>query len=199
MNALIFDTETTGLPKNQNLKFTPGNIDNWPRVIQLAWELVYTDSGEVIRSRSHLIKPDGWEVPKEKFWIENNHSTERCEQFGISIIDALDEFIEDHSKAAVMVAHNIAFDYPTLGSEMLRYGKKCFHKIPKHCTKLDATGVLKIPGKNGLGFKSPKLVELYRYLFNQDFDGAHDALADVKACRLSYIELLKRGVRFTNV
>lgn len=171
MYALIFDTETTGLPKNQNLKFTPANIDNWARVIQLAWELVDTDSGEVINSKCYLIKPNGWEVPKEKFWIENNHSTERCQQEGVDIVEALDAFILDHSKAAVMVAHNMSFDYPTLGGELIRSAKVCKHKIPKHCTKEATTGLLKLPGRNGVGFKPPKLIELYRWLFNKDFEG----------------------------
>ena len=34
---LIFDTETTGLPKNYNAPIT--DTDNWPRLVQLAWQL----------------------------------------------------------------------------------------------------------------------------------------------------------------
>jgi len=34
---LIFDTETTGLPKNFNAPIT--DVDNWPRCVQIAWQL----------------------------------------------------------------------------------------------------------------------------------------------------------------
>ena len=34
---LIFDTETTGLPKNYNAPLT--DFDNWPRMVQLAWQV----------------------------------------------------------------------------------------------------------------------------------------------------------------
>jgi DNA polymerase-3 subunit alpha len=34
---LIYDTETTGLPKNYNAPLT--DSDNWPRLVQLAWQL----------------------------------------------------------------------------------------------------------------------------------------------------------------
>ena len=34
---LIFDTETTGLPKRFDAPIT--DTDNWPRCIQIAWQL----------------------------------------------------------------------------------------------------------------------------------------------------------------
>ena len=46
---LIFDTETTGLPKKWNAPVT--DSDNWPRCIQLAWQL-HDDSGKLSSSNS---------------------------------------------------------------------------------------------------------------------------------------------------
>ena len=34
---LIFDTETTGLPRNWNAPLS--DAENWPRCIQIAWQL----------------------------------------------------------------------------------------------------------------------------------------------------------------
>lgn len=34
---LFFDTETTGLPKEYRARTE--DVDNWPRVVQLAWAL----------------------------------------------------------------------------------------------------------------------------------------------------------------
>jgi len=43
---LIFDTETTGLPRNFKAPIT--DTDNWPRVVQLAWQL-HDESGKLIK------------------------------------------------------------------------------------------------------------------------------------------------------
>ena len=42
---LFFDTETTGLPKNWKAPIT--DLENWPRLVQLAW-LVYDNIGNKI-------------------------------------------------------------------------------------------------------------------------------------------------------
>ena len=59
---LIFDTETTGLPKKWNAPVT--DSDNWPRCIQLAWQL-HDESGKLTSSNSFLIKPDNFDIPFE--------------------------------------------------------------------------------------------------------------------------------------
>ncbi len=53
---LIFDTETTGLPKSWNAPIT--NTDNWPRCVQIAWQL-HDEMGNVLEHNDFLIKPDG--------------------------------------------------------------------------------------------------------------------------------------------
>ena len=50
---LIFDTETTGLPKNKKLPIS--DTDNWPRCVQLAWQLHSSDS-TLLESESFIIK-----------------------------------------------------------------------------------------------------------------------------------------------
>ena len=51
---LIFDTETTGLPKNWKAPITDTN--NWPRCVQIAWQL-HDELGELIEAQNYLIKP----------------------------------------------------------------------------------------------------------------------------------------------
>ena len=53
---LIFDTETTGFPKNFNINFE--DINNWDtaRCVQLAWQL-HDVHGNLINSSSKIIKP----------------------------------------------------------------------------------------------------------------------------------------------
>ena len=59
---LIFDTETTGLPKNWKAPIT--DTDNWPRCVQIAWQL-HDEMGELVEDQNYLIKPDDYEIPYE--------------------------------------------------------------------------------------------------------------------------------------
>lgn len=186
-NILFFDTETTGTPKSYTALMT--DVDNWPRVIQLAWA-VYTPGGEKVTEHCYLISPDGWEVPKEKFWIENGHSTERCANEGRPLGVVLALFRESVQICDTMVAHNMQFDYNVLGAEMIRTGMRMGKKLERVCTMEAGVLITKIPGPRG--YKWPKLEELHRHLYNgQAFDGAHDAGADVKACVRCYFRMLE--------
>ena len=57
---LIFDTETTGFPKDWNAPIT--DLDNWPRVVQLAWQ-IHDENGELVEVQDHIIYPDGFDIP----------------------------------------------------------------------------------------------------------------------------------------
>ena len=53
---LIFDTETTGLPQNFNAPIS--DSDNWPRMVQIAWQL-HDAEGKLIENQDYIIKPEG--------------------------------------------------------------------------------------------------------------------------------------------
>jgi DNA polymerase III epsilon subunit-like protein len=186
---LFFDTETTGLPKNWNAPMK--DLDNWPRVIQLGFQ-VYKPEGEMVYEYSKLIKPDGWVIPDGDFWKENGFSQIISEKEGIPIVDALDVFSKHITVCDLLVAHNMSYDHNVLGSEFLRAKKKTGKVIDKFCTKEQTTDIVKIP--NTRGYKWPKLSELHIHLFGHDFEGAHDALDDVKATAKCYFELKKQNL-----
>ena len=56
----FFDTETTGLPRDYNAPSS--KLDNWHRLVQLAW-IVSDCDGNVISSENHIIIPNGFEIP----------------------------------------------------------------------------------------------------------------------------------------
>lgn len=186
---LVFDTETTGLPKRYDAAIT--EVDNWPRVIQLAWAF-YGPDRKLIDNRVDLIKPDGWVIPTETFWIENGFSQSKSESEGIPILDALTGFLKKVEKAQYLVAHNMSYDHPVLGAECVRAKIRSAHKPERLCTKDISTDYCQIPGK--FGFKWPTLSELHVKLFDRDFDGAHDALLDVNACAKCLFELERKEV-----
>ena len=186
---LVFDTETTGLPARYDAPIS--DVANWPRVIQLAWAF-YGPDRQLIDSRVDLIKPDGWTVPVEKFWIENGFSQAKSEAEGIPIRDALDGFMERVEQTQYLVAHNLSYDHPVLGAECVRAGLRSRHKPERMCTKDVSTDFCALPGK--YGYKWPTLSELHQKLFDVDFEGAHDALMDVKACAKCLFELERLSV-----
>ena len=59
---LFFDTETTGIPQDYKAPCT--NTDNWPRLVQLGW-LLTDDKGVVLAEGNRIVRPDGFEIPKE--------------------------------------------------------------------------------------------------------------------------------------
>jgi DNA polymerase-3 subunit alpha len=58
------------------------------------------------------------------------------------------------------------------------------------CTEHTAT-LCQIPGGRGGKFKLPTLSELYKNLFDDSFDQAHNATADVEATARTFFELLR--------
>ena len=186
----LFDCETTGLPKNW--KAPMQDLDNWPRVIQLAW-MVCDKQGVEISRNKHLIFPYGWTMPTEKFWIENGFTQDNSVLNGKPIEPILNLFKIDLNRCSVMASHNLSFDYNVVGAEMIRAGVKVTSKLQKFCTKESGTNLCKIPGQYN-SFKWPKLSELYKFLFSKDFEGAHDALNDVIALKECFFELVNRKV-----
>jgi len=188
---LFFDTETNGLPRNM-----AGNVrdlDNWPRVIQLAYILLDENMQEV-ETFCELIKPDGWIIPNEKFWIDNGYSTEQNDEKGVYASFALQHFANAIDRCHTMVAHNISFDTPVLSAEMIRYGVRAINKPPNRiCTMKETTQYVGARNVRG-GIKWPKLTELHEKLFGVGFEGAHDALEDVRATVRCFIELKNRAV-----
>ncbi|MFN3757465.1 MAG: PHP domain-containing protein, partial [Flavobacterium sp.] len=189
---LIFDTETTGLPKNYNAPLS--DIDNWPRAVQIAWQL-HDEMGNLLEHQDYLIAPDGFNIPYD---AERVHgiSTELAQQQGISITEVLEKFNEVVSKARFIVGQNVGFDVNIMGCEFYRYGvETTFNQLPvlDTCTEITAQ-LLKLSGGRGGKFKLPTLTELHEYLFGEPFAEAHNAVADVEATTRCFLELVKREV-----
>ncbi len=189
----LFDCETTGLPKNWKAPMT--DLNNWPRVIQLAW-MVCDEAGNEVSRNKHLVFPNGWTMPTEKFWIENGFTQENSVINGKPIEYVLNLFVMDLNRCSVMASHNLSFDYNVVGAEMIRGGFKVKSKLQKFCTKEAGTDLCKLPGN--YGYKWPKLSELHKCLFDKDFEGAHDALSDVLALKDCFFELVDRKIIVIN-
>ncbi|MBZ4220364.1 MAG: 3'-5' exonuclease [Chlorobium sp.] len=186
---LFFDTETTGLPRNWRAPET--DVDNWPRLVQLAF--LYCDSdGNQLSSGDYLIKPEGFVIPSSAVQI-HGISTERATREGKPLKLVLQSFHELIAESEILVAHNISFDEKIVGSELIRAGMP--NPLPskrKICTMECTTDFCAIKGP--YGNKWPKLSELYCQLFGTGFEEMHNAAVDIKATAKCFWELKKRGV-----
>lgn len=189
---IIFDTETTGLPRDWNAPIT--DTDNWPRVIQIAWQL-HDDMGKMIEHQDFLIRPDGFDIPYDAEQI-HGISTELAREQGESLEDVLKLFNEALGKAKFVVGQNIQFDINVTGCEFVRTEMDTpmlEMAILDTCTETTAN-LCQIPGGRGGKFKLPTLTELHEYLFNVPFAEAHNATADVEATTRCFFELMRKGI-----
>lgn len=185
---LFFDTETTGVPKNY--KAPASEINNWPRLVQIAWLLVDADGVET-KSAEYIIKPNGFSISAEASKI-HGITNEIARQTGTVLPTVLAELRADMAAVDLLIAHNIQFDEKIVGAEFLRDNQSDpIAQKTRACTMLASTHFCQIPGP--YGFKWPKLQELYTKLFQEDFANAHNALADVRACAKCYFELKRLG------
>ena len=189
---LIFDTETTGLPKKWNAPIT--DSDNWPRCVQLAWQL-HDSKGALISDHSYLIKPENFNIPFESEQI-HGISTELANKIGVDLDEVLNKFISDLGNAGFIIGHNVKFDLNIIGAELFRINSdvNLLEKdILDTCTEMTAN-VCKLPGGRGGKFKFPTLIELYSFLFDESFSEAHNASADVEATARAFFELVRIGI-----
>ncbi|OSY86992.1 DNA polymerase III subunit alpha [Tenacibaculum holothuriorum] len=186
---LIFDTETTGLPKSWNAPIT--DTDNWPRAIQVAWQL-HDEMGNVVEHNDFLIQPDGFNIP---FDAERIHgiSTDLALEQGITLAEGLDLFNEALKKTKFIVGQNVGFDVNIMGCEFHRLGvENNLTELPVLDTCTEHTAQLcQIPGGRGGKFKLPTLTELHNHLFGVGFGEAHNATADVEATTRCFLELIR--------
>lgn len=174
---LLFDTETTGLPRKRNAE--PEDLANWPYIVEIAWYLI--DEEGLLVDGCHYIVKQNVSIPLTATKI-HHISTQKMLTEGVAAQKVYSEFVESAEKAEYIIAHNLEFDMPIIECELLRNGfdkilfaKKqfCTMKTGRNfCTVYDCAGHL----------KNPKLVELFGELYFNDpymkIEGTHNALAD---------------------
>jgi len=187
---LVFDTETTGLPKNYQAPAS--DSANWPRLVQLAWQL-YDADGNLWERHNYIIKPDGFVIPEEASRI-HRISQERALKEGEDLRVILEKFAAKVGRAEFLVGHNIDFDDKIMAAEFWRLGiENVLAETVKICTMKTSAEFCALDNGRG-GFKWPNLSELHIKLFGQDFSEAHDADIDVAACARCLFALKSKGV-----
>ncbi|RZJ37306.1 MAG: PHP domain-containing protein, partial [Chryseobacterium sp.] len=188
---LVFDTETTGLPKNFNAPLS--DSDNWPRMVQIAWQL-HDDDGNLLENQDYIIKPEGYDIPFNAARI-HGITTKIANDEGRDLEEILNEFSKVLERVRVVSGHNVEFDYNIVGAEFFRKNIQDNLQVkPKADTMILGTDYCQLGGGRGGRYKSPKLEELYEKLYGHKFDEAHNAAADVNATAQVFFEMMRIGI-----
>jgi DNA polymerase-3 subunit epsilon len=178
---LFFDTETTGIPAGADST----------HMVQIAWLLV-DDNEETRADGCFIIKPEGFVISNEVAKI-HGITQGRANTEGRPLDNVMCLFTAMCYFPIRIVGHNIGFDLKIVRKEYERLGwtdPTFGHETL--CTRAAGTDLCAIE-KRGGGFKFPKLGELHRKLFNEDFENAHDARADIAATAKCFWELRRMG------
>lgn len=170
MRRLFFDCETHDLEH--------------PRLVQLAWILCIDDlevetTCAIVRPNAFVISPGAISV----HGIDNEAAAR-----GIDCGEVLDTFMRRLHSADEVVCHNVDFDCHVICRECRHLGHPWISPRLTTCTMEAGTPLCKLPGYYG-DYKWPRIEELHMHLFGESFEGAHDALADVRACMRCYFEM----------
>lgn len=183
---LYFDYETNGFPRKESLT-CPGQA----RAVQIGAILVV--NRRVVAELNVIVK-SGVEVPEQVFEIHGINKA-MCDEYGIAPSLAHDLFRNLVLKADLCISHNYAFDHQIAEIENAFCGYNPLMELGKsYCTMLATTEICKLPKARGTGYKWPKLLEAHQHFFNESFEGAHDAMADVRALRRVHEHLVDTGV-----
>ena len=192
-DVLFFDTESTGVP-DRGARWDADFAD-FPHIVQLAW---------MIRGKteSHIIRPNGWEIPEEVTAI-HGITTEYAMEHGQEFAAVVDMFINDCHEAGLICGHNIYFDTSLIKANILRELGREYYDVNDVEFALDKSKRIDtmrptmkwVNARMANGrLKFPNLSELYSRCFPGETFPAHDALEDVKAVARCLPVLLEHGL-----
>lgn len=187
MSTLFYDSETTGFITNE-----ADNHPSQPHLVQLGVTLCSGDGVEMCSLDTLVQLPEGVKIPAQATAV-HGITTEMCAAYGLPLFSALSVFNNLMKHATVMVAHNGRFDMKVLAASYARI-KKDFHEqrmgVHSYCTMEATTNICKLPGQRGK-YKWPKLSEAYKFFFDEELSGAHNAMVDTRGCARIYHHISK--------
>ena len=206
MLVLVFDTETTGLPKSKIINKDVLHL--WPYIVQFSYIIFDTELKTLIKIKDYIIRvPDFITISEEVsriHGITNDISLSK----GVNIVDVLNEFFADLSIVDYIVGHNVSFDLNMIRAELNRLivnanNDEELSEFQTHlttinaskniyCTMKESISLCAIETKDKFGRsynKFPKLIELYQKLFSITPNNLHNSLNDVIVCLRCFMKL----------
>lgn len=211
MKILVFDTETTGLPKTKFI--SPSTLDQWPYIVQFSFIIYDSSLNDIVESNDVIIKlPENILIPEESTKI-HNITNELSQKSGLQINEILNVFFDHLRRVDILVGHNIEFDLNMIKVEIsriinenqvtpeqLKSYKYNLHFLNNYknisCTLKDSIKFCNIQAINKSGkpyLKYPKLIELHDKLFNETPKNLHNSFNDILVTLRCFMKL-KHGI-----
>lgn len=164
---IVFDTETTGLPRSG-----PVPLTQQPEIIEFAAVKLNLETLEEIASLDFLLKPRILPLPQKI--IEITSITDAMLKEQSSFAAKLPALVDFFMGTNLLVAHNLPFDLSLLSFELQRLERQYrFPWPPDHFCTVDNTRHVK--------GRRMKMAELYEHYVGGTFPDAHRAMNDVRA------------------
>jgi DNA polymerase III epsilon subunit-like protein len=219
MKILVFDTETTGLPKTKELSYD--TLNKWPYIVQFSYLIYNTDKHQLVKVRDHIMKlPENVQIPFESTQI-HGITNEMSKKEGIIFETIVEEVYTDFTTADLIVAHNLSFDLNLLQAEIMRHNVKIYLQLPSqtnqvktratikrekqfsnlfhflkttanyYCTMQQSVDLCNLKKTNSMGdyIKFPKLSELHFTLFQVEPKHLHNSLNDILICLRCFCQM----------
>lgn len=188
MQALIFDTETTGLFKVFNNKhMTTDELKPYPWAIEYFGHIV-EDDGTVLSEEDFLIRPG--QLSLIDATIQRITGLKPEDVAEKPMFDAYaDQVLAQLNQAEALVAHNLSYDM-----RILEVAFKRVSRFDEYAAAIAGKRLI-CTVQESVHYKGHrmKLTDLHTFLLGEPFEGAHRARADVAALTSCYLAMVKRG------
>ncbi len=188
MKLFVFDTETTGFVERE------GPIEVQPYIVQFSGILLELQEDKTLKEIDRIdafVKPP-ISIPFGASQVHGIYDKDVADKKPIQ--DQMDTFLVYLNGADIVVGHNIEYDESVINYELQRLGRKGDYNPQKTlCTMKSCVDFCALPWR-GIGYKFPKLNELYKKLFWEYFEWAHSAIYDVEATVRALQKLLQLDV-----
>jgi DNA polymerase III epsilon subunit-like protein len=179
MQYIAFDFETSGLPKGRKpvTQETLGQYDTC-RAVSLS-AARFSSKGRLIDTFDAMVYPEGFEISPGSVAI-HGITEDMAKSKGRPFLQVFADFMTFIGpRTKTLVAHNAKFDTSVLRSEMLRHDidLSIIEDLNFRCT-------LELYRERFL--KPIRLGVLYEEIFGEQFENAHNSLADCIACGRVY-------------
>lgn len=190
MQYIAFDFETSGLPEGRrNVEITQETLKNFDscRAVSLS-AARFSSRGRLIDTFDAVVYPNDFLISEKSIEV-HGITQDYAEKNGRPFTEVFMDFMKFIGpRTTTLVAHNAQFDTSVLRSEMIRHNLNLslLDNINFVCT-------MKLYKERFL--KPIKLGELYKDIFGEDFENAHNSLADCIACGRVYPFLIGQTER----
>jgi DNA polymerase III epsilon subunit-like protein len=203
MRVLVFDTETTGLPKTK--KISPESLHLFPHIVQFSYVIYDTEINDIVETSDSIVKINEDIIIPEEVIKFHGITNEMSKNDGINIEIVLNNFFDRLKNIDLLVGHNISFDINMVTVELNRLivenGTSIIHRWNLdfltnfeniYCTLKETIELCNLKSLNKFGktyLKFPKLLELHTKLFETTPHNLHNSFNDILVTLRCFMKL----------